>query len=735
MRVPPTVLFLSLLLAGCSDPLAPGQGALRIALSVVGIDGDPNGYHFTIDGRHPGVLQGPGELTMTVGSGRHTVSMAPLASNCSAVTPTAQEAKVSPSDTALVAFAIECRAATGVIEIRSATTGADSDPDGYFVSLDGGTLRGLWSSGTVRYSGVPAGVHSVALSGMSPNCTVSGPNPRTDVQVTSGGLARDTTKVSFDVACADTTGAVRVITATSGSSPDTNGYLVTAAPGLVTPRRVLPNDTIVVGRIRPGTVSVGIGDIATNCLSTGQNPKTTAVTMGDTTEVRFDVSCVAPGTVRVTANVTGPDPDSSYQVSVDGGPAIPLPAGAQLSLNLVPGSRNIQLLGVASNCAVSGANPVVVSVTAGATTDVPFDVACTPIPRTGLDVIITTSGTNLDSGYLLQICDYYYCYWSPYWEQRVLSNDSLQLDFPPGPYSFNVWDVAGNCSGPTSGSFDIQPYQVTTLRLDFTCGAPTTVRLTAPTTGQIPTGTYYVKLDSGSSAIPLLPNGSSLFDLNSGPHSFLLFGLPPGCVVSGANPVAVDLPAMTVTDVSFSVNCTPPGQLLVSASTGGSDLDQYYGVEVDGQFAGSLSGPGATVSTNQTAGTHSVLLTDVAPNCTVTSPNPATVTVPSGSSTSLIFAVFCDPNPTLRVTVTTTGTIPTGSYLVGVDPDWYYWYYYTYSAAIGPNGVASLKVLPGDHFVTLDQVPLACSVTSPNNIRVTVPLGTTTDVAFTVACP
>jgi hypothetical protein len=732
MRVTPVVLLLGLLSAGCSDPLGPNPGALRISLSVVGIDEDPDGYEFTVDGRHPTLLRVPGSTTLTISAGRHTVALGELASNCAPISATVQEAMVSPSDTASVAFAVECRAVTSVVEVATVTTGSDVDPNGYYVSLDGGAGRSIWSSGVIHYIGVAEGLHDLALSDLAPNCTVSGPNPRTGIQVATGGLVRDTVHVTFDVACAPTTGAVRIITSTSGTSPDPDGFLVAVAPGMVIPQRLLPNDTLVVGQIPPGAVSVGIGDIALNCSYSGPNPVTWQVTFGVTTEVRFDVVCVTPGIVRVSAPTSGQDLDSSYLVTVDGGNPITLPSNGLVSLDLAPGSRSIELTDIAVNCAVSGSNPVIVNVIAGITTNISFDVICTPKPRTGVEFTITTSGTDLDTGYELTICADY-CYWAPSWQGVVLANEVVQVDLPPGGYEFDLSDVAGNCTGPTLGNFAVQQGQVTTVRLDFTCGARTTVRFTAPTTGQIPSGPFYVRTDNGNTTptAALLPNGSLLLDLAEGSHSFYLFGLPLGCAVLGSNPVTVNLPAATVTDVIFSVNCTAPGTLFVSASTGGTDPDPYYNVEVDGNWVFWLNN-GSIGNVRLTGGSHSVLLTDVDGNCTVTSPNPATVSVPSGGTASLVFTVSCNPYPVLRITVSTTGTNLPATYLVGVDDDYYG--YLLYSAIIGSNGVASLSVPPGNHTVSLDQVPLNCSVTSPNNIAVTVPMGTTTDVAFSVVC-
>ena len=108
------------------------------------------------------------------------------------------------------------------------------------------------------------------------------------------------------------------------------------------------------------------------------------------------------------------------------------------------------------------------------------------------------------------------------------------------------------------------------------------------------------------------------------------------------------------------------------------------------------------------------------------------VTVDSAATTNVNFLVTCVANPTLQVTVTTTGPNAPASYLVGVDPDYYYGY--SYSATIAPNGGASTKLPPGSHTVTLDQVPANCTVTSQNNVTVNMILGVTTPLAFAVTC-
>src|SRR2546426_188255 len=86
----------------------------------------------------------------------------------------------------------------------AATTGADLDPDGYTVALQGGdTLSGSSASqpiavnGTVTFSQLKPGSYSLSLSGATANCRVVGQNPRLGVSVTAGGTAQ----ITFQVTC------------------------------------------------------------------------------------------------------------------------------------------------------------------------------------------------------------------------------------------------------------------------------------------------------------------------------------------------------------------------------------------------------------------------------------------------------------------------------------------------------------------------------------------------------
>src|SRR5207245_1431661 len=84
----------------------------------------------------------------------------------------------------------------GDIQVAVTTTGADLDPDGYAIALDGGTARPISINGTMTLSGLGTGSHTVVLSGLATNCALSEPNSRQIVV-----SAHETVQVSFAVAC------------------------------------------------------------------------------------------------------------------------------------------------------------------------------------------------------------------------------------------------------------------------------------------------------------------------------------------------------------------------------------------------------------------------------------------------------------------------------------------------------------------------------------------------------
>src|SRR5206468_2250745 len=106
-----------------------------------------------------------------------------------------------------------CAPTTGSLKVTTSTTGSNLDPDGYTVVVDGSQSQAIGINSSVTFSGLSTGNHSVQLSGLAQNCTVSS-NPRT-VSITAG----TTTATTFSVSCTGTTtGTLSVTTATTGQN-------------------------------------------------------------------------------------------------------------------------------------------------------------------------------------------------------------------------------------------------------------------------------------------------------------------------------------------------------------------------------------------------------------------------------------------------------------------------------------------------------------------------------------
>ena len=86
------------------------------------------------------------------------------------------------------------------------------------------------------------------------------------------------------------------------------------------------------------------------------------------------------GTITATTATSGEDIDpDGYNVSIGGSGQAIAATGSVLFSNVAPGSQTVTLTGLASNCQVSGNNPLTVTVTAGQNTTATFTVTCTSL--------------------------------------------------------------------------------------------------------------------------------------------------------------------------------------------------------------------------------------------------------------------------------------------------------------------------------------------------------------------
>jgi hypothetical protein len=358
----------SALLACGEGPVAPDTGTLEVTIAAQGDALDPDGFALSLDAR-PAQWLGPNaSLTLAdLPSGNHTLSLSSLAPNCSLITPNPLTAVVPAGGTVQVTFEVVC-SAPGAVEVSIATTGQELDPDGYTVSVDGGVGLAVPLDGQVAISDLLAGDHRVWLSGLAPNCAVAGPNPLT-ITVTAGG----THAARFDVTC-PAWPRLQVTTVTTGSAPDADGFRLAVENE---PSQPLGSNATVTLTLAPGGHTLTLSGVAPNCVVIGSNRHTVTLAPGETAEMTFEVSCTVLGQIVVTTTTSGTFSDpNGYTVWLDGGQSQHIGIRDEVTFHAAAGVHSVQLIGVAPGCGFLLVNPKDVTVAAGATARVGFNVFC-----------------------------------------------------------------------------------------------------------------------------------------------------------------------------------------------------------------------------------------------------------------------------------------------------------------------------------------------------------------------
>lgn len=169
------------------------------------------------------------------------------------------------------------------------------------------------------------------------------------------------------------------------------------------------------------------------------------------TESMVDVPDPTEGTVTFTVLSQGEARDTAFSLAIPGVTSLDVTAGDEASVNLLEGSYDVELAGVAENCRVLGDNPQTFDVVAGNQSNVYFDVACTTNGE--LKITIETTGEDIDLLYSLVFNTTY---------RTVLSgpNQFHVVSLPVGPYSVLLDGVADNCQVETPNPVEVD---VTTL--------------------------------------------------------------------------------------------------------------------------------------------------------------------------------------------------------------------------------------------------------------------------------
>jgi hypothetical protein len=376
-----TLLVLSCLTGAIScdgdSGTGPGSvtGQIEVTTSTTGANIDPDGFTITIDEEQNQSIGSNGTATFSsVAAGDHEVELVGVSANCTVEGGNPRTVTVSAGGVTATMFDIIC-VPTGAVEVMASTTGVDIDPDGYLVTVDGSQSQSIGVDGSVTFSDVTAGEHLVELTGLAPNCSVGGDNPRT-LTVPAGGTAQ----TAFAVTCTGTTGSISVSTSTTGVDPDPDGYLVEIS-GVGPPRNspIGANATVVVPDLAPGDYDLTLSGLASNCSWTPSVGafKVATVSVGTTTPVTFDVTCFdAPlGTLRVRASTTGSPPFPVYFVGIDGREVGAVGAVNGAADFRLPAGAHQVALDVGGSCTVAD-NGRTVEVVSGSTVETVFNVTC-----------------------------------------------------------------------------------------------------------------------------------------------------------------------------------------------------------------------------------------------------------------------------------------------------------------------------------------------------------------------
>src|SRR3989442_819105 len=252
---------------------------------------------------------------------------------------------------------------TGNLTVTSSTGGSSLDPDGYTVTVDGTTSQPIATNNStgITFTGLAAGSHSVALSGVAANCTVTSANPQT-MTVPSGG----TVTAAFTVNCSATTGNLTVTSSTGGSSLDPDRYAVPMDGTTSQPIATNSSTGVTFTGLAAGTHGVVLSGVAGTCTVSGGASRTVTVPSGGAVTLAYSVSCTTPnrppivnagsdqavllGVLYALPDASFSDPDNdgpwSYTIDWGEGPSSSASTSSQGSLTgehnyLLPGTYRI----------------------------------------------------------------------------------------------------------------------------------------------------------------------------------------------------------------------------------------------------------------------------------------------------------------------------------------------------------------------------------------------------------
>ena len=274
----------------CSaTPAGPPTGSVQVAVQTTGQDQDPDGYRLRVGSGDELIGANETRTVSGLAVGTASVSLEAVAPNCLVQGDLPLTVPVTENAVTDVEIAVECQAYAR-IEVTTKRKGELVDPDGYRLLVDGVDRGAIAVAGTMLLTDIVAGEHSVALSGVAPNCRFhrpdgTGPANPQSVQLDPGGSVA----VSYQVSCLPAGQLATLIiqvTESAGSTPKSYSVFVDGASrGEVTAAVEL-----VVPNLYPSGHSVELDGLASGCRFRA-NPKLVTLGLGSTYRLRFEVTC------------------------------------------------------------------------------------------------------------------------------------------------------------------------------------------------------------------------------------------------------------------------------------------------------------------------------------------------------------------------------------------------------------------------------------------------------------
>ncbi|NGP88233.1 IPT/TIG domain-containing protein [Fodinibius halophilus] len=185
----------------------------------------------------------------------------------------------------------------------------DSGTVGTEVTIKGMNFSATTSENSISFNGTSATVKGATedqLLTEVPQGAADGPIKVTVEQ-------KSTTGPDFDVI---TDGTIQIITQTSGSDKDSDGYTVSLDGS--SGQTIGINTERYMTDIEEGTHDLELTGLANNCSLSGNNPRTLSIAAGDTTKTTFEVSCQAKAKSKIVFESDRDGNQEIYIMDADG---------------------------------------------------------------------------------------------------------------------------------------------------------------------------------------------------------------------------------------------------------------------------------------------------------------------------------------------------------------------------------------------------------------------------------